>query len=109
MDDLNESVLDWLNKCRKMEIECNRIWLKAIEFSPKLAHYCKRFNDFSTGQWGVLLSHCPEFINIAPLHELSASEWTHILCWQPQLETECKIKDQFSDLQLKQLNLRPEK
>ena len=99
MDDFKAPKLDWLNKCREMELECNRIWIKAIEFSPQLARYCKRFNDFSTGQWAVLLSHCPEFINIAPLHKLSAGEWTHILYWQPQLEAECPIMERLSDEQ----------
>ena len=109
MKDLDALELDCLRECQKMEFECNRIWLKAIEFSPKLARYCNRFNNFNTGEWAVLLSHCPQFANIAPLHKLSVAEWVHILTWQPQLESECKIKRRFSAEQIAFLKSRQNK
>ena len=103
MDDLTDSELNNLFTCRQMETECKSLWLRAIADAPKLARYCRWIHDFTTGDWAVLLSHCPEFINIAPLHELSVNEWVLILSYQPQLASECRLQKKFSALQKKYL------
>ena len=92
MDDLTEAERNDLFTCRHMDSECKSLWLRAIENSPKLARYCRWLNDFTPGEWAVLLSHRPDFINIAPIHKLSDREWEHILRYQPQLARDCKAQ-----------------
>ena len=99
MKNLTPQEMEYLHECRKLESQCKWQWLQAIDFSPRLAQYCNCFDKFNTGEWAVLLSHCPEFCNLAPLHKLSANEWTLILHWQPQLTALCPIQERLSDQQ----------
>lgn len=86
-----------LNKCRKMEAECRHLWLRAIEFSPRLARYCSHWHDFTPLDWADLVAHNKDFINIAPLHSFGKSEWYIVLKRQPMLIEKCPADDVFPD------------
>ncbi len=86
-----------LDKCRKMEAECRRMWLRAMEFSPRLAAYCHHWHDFTSMDWADLLAHNTDFINIAPIHELGGAEWFIILGRQPLLIGKCPIINDFPE------------
>ena len=80
-----------------MEAECRSMWLRAIDFSPRLAAYCPHWHDFTPMEWAKLLSENSDFINIAPLHLLGSKEWFIILSHQPALIDNCPIRDDFPE------------
>ena len=94
---LSVSEQNCLDQCLKMEAECRSLWIRALEFSPRLAHYCKHWHDFTPEDWGVLLAGNPDLITIAPLHELSMEAWYIILSRQPSLVEKCCRLDEFND------------
>lgn len=98
-EELNELERSLLRDCREMELQFHRMWIKVVTDSPQLAGYCPCWNDFTTGEWAVLLSHNASFANIAPLHKLARNEWVHILTWQPELVKLCPLTETFSTFQ----------
>ena len=82
---LTEDEKRYLEKCRQMEAECRSLWIKAIEFSPRLASYCPHLHDFTPQEWAALVAENSEFINIAPVHLFKGREWYMILTRQPEL------------------------
>lgn len=88
---LNAAEQDCLEQCRKMEAECRSLWIRALEFSPRLANYCSHWHDFTPMEWADLLAHNSGFINIAPLHKFGAAEWYIVLNRQPQLVEKCQV------------------
>ena len=88
---------DCLNQCRKMEADCRRLWIRALEFSPKLANYCSHWHDFTPMDWADLVAHNSFFITIAPLHKFGGAEWYIILNRQPSLIEKCSIIADFPE------------
>ena len=84
---------DCLEQCRKMDAECRRMWIRAMEYSPRLARYCSHWHDFTPMDWADLAAHNKDFINIAPLHEFSGAEWYIVLNRQPLLIEHCPVID----------------
>ena len=84
---------DCLEQCRKMDAECRRMWIRAMEYSPRLARYCSHWHDFTPMDWAELAAHNKDFINIAPLHEFSGAEWYIVLNRQPLLIEHCPVID----------------
>ena len=82
---------DCLDKCREMDAECRRMWVRAMEFAPRLAGYCPHWHDFTSMDWADLLSHNKDFINIAPIHEFAGAEWYIVLSRQPSLIEKCPM------------------
>lgn len=76
-----------------METECRSLWIRAMEFSPRLSAYCPHWGDFTPMEWATLIAGNSDFICIAPLHLLGADEWFVILNRQPALVDKCKILD----------------
>ena len=76
---------DCLEQCRKMDAECRRMWIRAMEYSPRLARYCSHWHDFTPQEWAALVAENSEFINIAPVHLFKGREWYMILTRQPEL------------------------
>lgn len=94
---LSEPEQDCLEQCRKMEAECRSLWIRALEFSPKLANYCPHWHDFTPMEWADLVAHNSNFINIAPLHKFGAAEWYIVLNRQPQLIEKCPLIADFPE------------
>ena len=84
-----------LDKCLQMEAECRGLWIRAMEYSPRLAAYCPHWHDFTPSEWAALLVSNREFVSIAPLHLLGADEWFRILCRQPALIEHCPLIGSF--------------
>ena len=95
--ELSEVELDCLDQCRKMEAECRSLWIRAIDFSPRLASYCPHWHDFTPPEWAILVAHNRDFINIAPLHLLGWKEWYIILEHQIALIDKCTILEEFPE------------
>ena len=94
---LNKVEADCLKKCQEAEAECRSLWVRAMEYSPRLAHYCTHWHDFTPGDWAKLLANNIEFIHIAPLHKLGCAEWFIVLSHQPALIEKCSIIDDFPE------------
>ena len=91
---------------RRQQIECGRTglsetmfengrrmsqWIRAIDFSPKLASYCPHWREFTPMEWATLIAGNKDFINIAPRHSFGDAEWFIILHRQPTLIDKCEI------------------
>ena len=74
-----------------MEEECRSLWIRAIDFSPKLASYCPHWREFTPMEWATLIAGNKDFINIAPRHSFGNAEWFIILHRQPTLIDKCEI------------------
>ena len=94
---LTEAEQRCLDKCRQMEAECRSLWIRAIEYSPRLASYCPHWHDFTPQEWAILLAENSCFAAIAPLHLLGVREWYIILNRQIALIEKCPILNDFSD------------
>ena len=94
---LNVAEQDCLKQCLKMEKECRSLWIRAIEFSPKLAGYCPHWRDFTPMEWATLIAGNKDFITIAPLHSFGEAEWSVILNRQPTLIAKCEILNNMSE------------
>ncbi len=92
---LSESEKSCLKKCQAMEAECRDLWIRAIEYSPRLVCYCRHWYDFTPRDWATLLATQSNLINIAPLHLLGFDEWFKILFHQPSLIEYCPLLDDF--------------
>ena len=88
---LNAAEQDCLKQCLKMEEECRSLWIRAIDFSPKLASYCPHWREFTHMEWATLIAGNKDFINIAPRHSFGDAEWFIILHRQPTLIDKCEI------------------
>ena len=88
---LTEAEQSCLDKCRKMDAESRSLWIRAIEFSPRLASYCPHWHGFTPMEWADLLAHNKDFIRIAPIHEFCGKEWFMVLNRQPSLIEHCPI------------------
>ena len=94
---LSSAEKNCLNECLKMEAECRSIWVRAIDFSPKLAAYCTHWGEFTPKDWAKLLANNAQFADIAPLHKLGDAEWYIILGHQPLLITKCPIINEMQE------------
>ena len=94
---LTEPELNCLKKCREMEAECRSLWIRAMEFSPRLASYCPHWHDFTPPEWSILIAKNSDFINIAPVHLFGFREWYMILSCHPALIDQCPILDKLPE------------
>ena len=105
---LTERELSCLQKCRQMEAECRSLWIRAMEYSPRLASYCPHWHDFTVIEWVEILSNQKDLINIAPQHLFNELDWLQILRHQPALIEYCPMIDDFSEEYFEELqNLYP--
>ena len=82
--------LELLKNCLLKEAEHCRMWEKAIEQVPRIAGFYKKFSEFRSGEWAVILAYIPELADMAPLQQFSTREWIYLLANQPQLAAKCK-------------------
>ena len=94
---LTEEEIKRVQRCLWLEFDCRDSWIKAIQFSPKLAAYCNCWHNFTTMDWARLLSDNIQFINMAPLHKMTFAEWVVVLNKQPSLADRCPISDEMPD------------
>ena len=94
---LTEEEIERVQRCLWLEFDCRDSWIKAIQFSPKLAAYCNCWHNFTTMDWARLLSDNIQFINMAPLHKMTFAEWVVVLNKQPSLIDHCPISDEMPD------------
>ena len=87
--------LDCLEKCREMEAECRKLWMRAMSYSPKLACYCTHWNEFTPAEWASMLVDNRNLINVAPVHLLGFKEWGFILNYPPTLIEHCPVINDF--------------
>ena len=94
---LSEEEKERLTQCLRKEADCRDLWIKAIQFSPKLGTYCNYWHNFTTLDWARLLSNNIQFLNMAPLHKMNTAEWLIILNKQPSLIDICPVADEMPD------------
>ena len=97
--DLCDLAKDCLRVCREQEKYFRNRWIESLKDFPELIRYCPCINDFTHGEWAVLLSHQPEFFKLAPIDDFTLIDWYLVLTWQSQFIGYCPCVDEFNELQ----------